>query len=243
MKQRATVTGIGAVNADDPLGTLADACRILSAKGHMASLAGQITWRDAAQRGYWTPALGTNFANAPAASLVLIDDELNVLEGAGRPNPAVRFHAWVYRHRPDVHAIVHTHPRHISALSMLGVPLPVAHMDACMFHDDCGFLEDWPGVPIDDEEGRIITAALGARRSALLVNHGYICACASVEESVYMAVSMENAAELALLAMAAGTIKPIRADLAQAAHDFLLQPAIVNATFAYWLEQAGQESR
>lgn len=48
---------------------------------------------------------------------------------------------------------------------MLGVPLPVAHMDACIFHDDCGFLADWPGVPIDDEEGRLITEALGARRS------------------------------------------------------------------------------
>ncbi len=234
MKQRSTITGIGNAQASFPLEKLADACRILHAKGHMASLAGQITWRDASNRGYWTPALGKSFAEATPASMILVDDELTVLEGDGTPNPAVRFHTWVYRHRPDVHAIVHTHPRHISALSMLGIPLPVAHMDACMFYNDCGFLEEWPGVPIDDEEGRIISAALGDRRSALLVNHGYICACASIEESIYLAVSMENAAELALLAMAAGTIKPVRADLAQAAHDFLLQPAIVNATFAYW---------
>ncbi|WGS52379.1 aldolase [Paraburkholderia sp. D15] len=239
MKQRATVTDIGTSESRDPLDTLADACRILHAQGHMASLAGQITWRDTAGRGYWTPALATHFARASAASMLLVDDELHVLEGNGRPNPAVRFHAWVYRHRPDVRAIVHTHPRHVSALSMLGVPLPVAHMDACMFHDDCGFLAQWPGVPIDDEEGRIITEALGSRRSALLVNHGYICACASVEESVYMAVSMESAAEMALLAMSAGTIQPVRADLAQAAHDFLLQPSIVKATFAYWRELAG----
>jgi L-fuculose-phosphate aldolase len=238
MKQRAIVTDIGTKSASTPLDTLADACRVLYSKGHMTSLAGQITWRDASERGYWTPALGANFANATAASMVLVNDELEVLEGAGVPNPAVRFHAWVYRHRPDVSAIVHTHPRNISALSMLGIPLPVAHMDACMFHNDCGFLEEWPGVPIDDEEGRLITAALGPNRSALLVNHGYICACASIEESVYLAVSMENAAELALLAMAAGTLKPVRPELAQAAHDFLLQPAIVNATFSYWVEQA-----
>ncbi|MFM0369135.1 aldolase [Paraburkholderia aspalathi] len=238
MKQRATVTGIGNAKAPTPLDTLADACHILYSKDHMASLAGQITWRDAAGRGYWTPALGTNFADAAASSMVLVNDKLDVLEGTGVPNPAVRFHTWVYRHRPDVHAIVHTHPRNISALSMLGIPLPVAHMDACMFHNDCGFLEEWPGVPIDDEEGRLISSALGENRSALLVNHGYICACASIEESVYLAVSMENAAELALLAMAAGTVKPIRSELAQVAHDFLLQPAIVNATFSYWAEQA-----
>jgi L-fuculose-phosphate aldolase len=238
MKQRATVTGIGNVKASGPLETLAGACRILYSKGHMASLAGQITWRDASNRGYWTPALGKSFADASPASMVMVDDELRVLEGDGVPNPAVRFHTWVYRNRSDVHAIVHTHPRHVSALSMLGVPLPVAHMDACMFYNDCGFLEEWPGVPIDDEEGRIISSALGDRRSALLVNHGSICACASIEESIYLAVSMENVAELALLAMSAGTIKSVRPDLAQAAHDFLLQPAIVNATFAYWAEEA-----
>ncbi|MCG5073342.1 aldolase [Paraburkholderia tagetis] len=237
MKPHATINDLGRARTRAPLDTLADACRILYAKGHMASLAGQITWRDAQRRGYWTPALGQSFARASAASMVLVDDELNVLEGAGVPNPAVRFHAWVYRHRPDVHAIVHTHPRNIAALSMLGIPLPVAHMDACMFHDDCGFLAEWPGVPIDDEEGRIITAALGHYRSALLVNHGYICACASIEESIYLAVSMEQAAEQVLLAMAAGTIQPVRADLAAAAHDFLLQPSIVRATFAYWAEK------
>lgn len=237
MKQRATVTGIGNAYAVSPLETLATACRILYARGHMTSLAGQLTWRDTAGRGYWTPALGKSFAEVTAESMVLIDDELQVLEGDGVPNPALRFHAWVYRHRPDVKSIVHTHPKHISALSMLGIPLPVAHMDACMFHDDCGFLADWPGVPVDDEEGRLITAALGSRRSAVLVNHGYIGTGRSIEESVYLAVSMEHAAELALLAMAAGTIKPIRDDLAKAAHDFLLQPSIVNATFAYWAQQ------
>lgn len=234
MKERAKVTGIGMATAASPLQKLADACRILYAKGHMMSLAGQITQRDDAGRGYWTPPLAKSFANVTPEEMLLVDDELRVIEGAGKPNPAVRFHTWVYRHRPDVNAIVHTHPRHISAFSMLGVPLPIAHMDACMLYDDCGFLPDWPGVPVDDEEGRIITEALGSKRTALLANHSYICACGSIEESIYMAISMEQAAELALLAMSAGTIKPIRGDLARAAHDFLLQPAIVNATFGYW---------
>jgi hypothetical protein len=88
-----------------------------------------------------------------------------------------------------------------------------------------------------DEEGRIITEAFGPYRSALLVNHGYTSACASIEESIYLAVSIEHAAEQSLLAMAAGTIQPVRADLTASAHDFLLQPSIVKATFAYWAEE------
>jgi len=184
--------------------------------------------------------LGRSFGSATADAMVRIDDELNVLEGSGVPNRAVRFHAWVYRERPDVHAIVHTHPSNISALSMLGIPLPIAHMDACMFHDDCGFLDEWPGVPIDDEEGRLISAALGSRRSAVLVNHGYIAAASSIEEAIYLAVSMEHAAGLALKALAVGPVRPIRPELARAAHDFLLQPSIVEATFEYWASQPGE---
>ena len=238
MKTCKTVTGIGSASPRTPLETLAAACRILYAKGHMSSLAGQITWRDTERRGYWTLALGKSFARATDSSMVLVNDDLEVLVGEGIANPAVRFHASVYRNRPDVQAIVHTHPRHIAAFSMLGIPLPIAHMDACMFHDDCGFLKDWPGVPIHDEEGRIIMSALGRARSALLANLGYICAGNSIEESTYLAVSMEHAAEQVLLAMSAGEICPVPRALAAQAHDFLLQPSIVNSTFAYWADQA-----
>ena len=77
-----------------------------------------------------------------------------------------------------------------------------------MLYEDCGHLSDWPGVPVEDEEGRLITHALGDKRAAILANHGYICACSSIEESIYMAISIEHAAELALLAMSVGQTKP-----------------------------------
>ena len=51
------------------------------------------------------------------------------LSGDGMANPANRFHSWIYRARPDVQCIVHTHAFHVAALSMLEVPLVVSHMD------------------------------------------------------------------------------------------------------------------
>ena len=92
---------------------------------------------------------------------MLVNEDLEVLEGQGMPNPANRFHSWVYRARPDVNCIIHTHPTHVAALSMLEVPLQVSHMDLCPLYDDCAFLEAWPGVPVGNEEGEIISAALG----------------------------------------------------------------------------------
>ena len=87
---------------------------------------------------------------------------------------------------PDVKAIVHTHPPFASALSMTGKALAVAHMDASVFYEDCGHLQVWPGVPIADEEGRLISEALGDKRAVLLDNHGFLTVGATLEEAVYL---------------------------------------------------------
>src|SRR3546814_17947066 len=98
-------------------------------------------------------------------------------------NPAVLFHFWVYRRRPDVNCIVHTHPPYVSALSMTGRALSISHMDATPFADDCAFLAEWPGLPIAANEGDIISTALGARRTILLAHHGFIAATSSIYEN------------------------------------------------------------
>ena len=228
--------------AQPPSRILIEAARILAHQGHAVGLAGQITVRDGDSCRLWTLALGTGLEEATAADVLRLDEEFNTLEGRGRPNPGVRFHGWIYRNHPRVKAIVHTHPPAMSALSMLGIPMPVAHMDAAMFHEDCGFLAHWPGVPTGDEEGRLISQALGNKRSAMLVNHGVVCTGASLQEAVYLNVFAERNARMVLDAMAAGSLKPVDAAAAREAHDFLLQPAIVDATFAYWARQAGRNA-
>ena len=51
-------------------------------------------------------------------------------------------------------------------------------------------------------------------------------------------VYAERAARMALDALASGAIQPVDPKAAREAHDFLLQPSIVNATFDYWARQA-----
>jgi L-fuculose-phosphate aldolase len=117
-------------------------------------LAGQITARGDRAGTYWMLSFGLGFDEARASNIVLVDDDLNLIEGDGMVNPSNRFHLWIYRHRPDVTAIVHTHPPYCSALSVTGQPLVAAHMDTAMFYHDCAYLAEWPGPPIGDEEGR-----------------------------------------------------------------------------------------
>jgi len=102
----------------------------------------------------------------------------------------------------------------------------------------CAHLADWPGVPVADDEGRLISGALGDAKCILLANHGLLTTGASVEEATYLAVFFERAARMQLRAMAAGGFKEVQRELAEEARAFLLQPAIVRATFAYWLRRA-----
>ena len=211
---------------------LAACCRILAAEGHESGLAGQVTARAEKPATWWTLEFGYGFDEATTNRMVLVDDDLKPLSG-GRPNPGVRFHVWVYNKRPDVQAIVHTHAPHASALAATGKPLKTIHMDSAMLHGTA-HLPDWPGVPVADDEGRIISGALGSAKTILLANHGLLSAGNSVEEATYLAVFFERAARMQLLAMAAGGFKEVKPELAEEARDFLLQPSIVRGTFAYW---------
>ena len=197
-------------------------------------LAGQITCRADKAGTYFTQRLGLGFDEISAQNLLVVDEDLNVLEGTGMANPANRFHSWLYRARPDVNCIIHTHPMHIAALSMLEVPLVISHMDLCPLYDEVAFLSKWPGVPVGNEEGEIISAAIGDKKAILLTHHGQLIAGASIEEACVLAILIERAAKMQLLAMAAGDIKELPEGLAREARDWISRPKRHSAAFDYY---------
>lgn len=227
--------------ADSKLTTrqkLALTCRALFDAGHDSGLAGQITARAEQAGTYYTQRLGLGFDEITEDNLLLVDEDLTLLDGEGMANPANRFHSWIYRARPDVQCIVHTHAFHVAALSMLEVPLVVSHMDTTPLYDDCAFLAKWPGVPVGNEEGEIITAALGDKKAVLLAHHGQVVAGASIEEACSLGILIERAAKLQLAASASGTVKELPEQLAREAHDWTLRPERSRANFAYYARRA-----
>jgi len=218
--------------------TLAYACRILAMTGQEAGLAGQITARSETHpNAYWTLRFGLGFDEATPDDFVEVDQDLNVISGKGMANPATRFHLWVYRARSDVNSIIHTHSPWATTLATARQPLVVAQMDMAPLFDDCAFLSEWPGVPIADQEGVIISEALGQKKAILLAHHGYLTAGNSVEEATYLSVYLERAARLQVRAQAFGPLTPVDPTLAKEAHDYLLKRSIVKATFDYWSRQ------
>ena len=230
---------------NDPRADLTHCAWILSNEDHESGLAGQLTARGPRDNCFWTLPLGLAFGEATPDSWLLIDNDMHVLEGAGshgirEPNPATRFHLWVYRSRPDVNAIIHTHPPAASALAAAKVPLVVAHMDATPLCEDLVFLPEWPGLPTADREGELISASLGQAHALLLAHHGLLTAGRSVQEACFLAVFMERMARLQINAAAVGGVVPIDAVQARRARDFLRTDRIMNITFDAWVRKARQ---
>jgi L-fuculose-phosphate aldolase len=226
-----------------PAQRVAVACRLLDADGHTSGLAGQLTMRGEMPGTYWGLSFGLGFDEACAGNILLFDDDLNVLEGEGMANPANRFHLWIYKARPDVNAIVHTHPPHASALSMIAQPLIISHMDTCVLYENCAYLAEWPGVPIGDEEGRVISEGLGEKEAILLAHHGILTACATLEKAAVLAFYMERAAMLQLLARPVGSISSLDRELALEARGYRGAPKYIGATFNYLARRVLRDSR
>ena len=221
---------------------IALSCRMLADEGHESALAGQITARAEKPGTYWMLSFGLGFDEAQASNIVLCDDDLNLLEGDGMVNPSNRFHLWIYRHRPQVNAIIHTHPPYCSALSLTGEPLVAAHMDTSMFYDDCAFLPEWPGPPIGDEGRRDHSQRARqqplhpacAPRPAMRVQH---------DGRSGGAFDFHRARGAHAVARASGRPdQTARSRLAKEAHDYRLKPKAVGATFHYFARRVLRKS-
>ena len=68
---------------------------------------------------------GVPYETMSPEDIVVVDLEGNVVEGDLKPSVDCPTHLYVYRHRPDVNGIVHTHSPYATAFAALGRPIPV----------------------------------------------------------------------------------------------------------------------
>eukprot|EP01083_Nonionella_stella_P133627 406250_1 len=245
------------LNLEDPTWSLQEkmslAARILAKQGHGETLSGQITCRYKMKRGDPDTTMLVNSYGKPLElvtpdDFLVIDKDLNVMHGTGFANKATRFHFHVYKKRPDIECIIHTHPLATSALSMTGHKLLISHMDTMALYDDVQYLSTWPGIPFGDEEGNIISGLLpDGYWSALLSHHGLIVGGRTIEEATYRAYFFERAAKMQLDALAAvggdiDRLKRTDAGLSRKARDWRISEGPVKAHFNGWAQSILKEN-
>ncbi len=148
---------------------------------------------------------GIDYGLLQPEDVVLVDVEGRVLEGSLVPTSEIPMHAGIYRARPRVGAVVHTHSRYATTLACLGWEIPPVHYMLTALSDD-GRIPLAPYATYGTEElGGYASDALGETRNAcLLQNHGAITVGESAEEAFSRTVILEEMAQIYHQARIAG---------------------------------------
>ena len=125
-----------------------------------------------------------------------------------RPSGELATHLAVYRARPDVGAVVHTHAPAVSALSVLGLPLPPILDEMAVYFGGAVAVAEY-GFTGTEALARNVVAALGDRAAVLLSNHGNVCVGRDLDEALHVALTMESTARIYLDALRVGAPRPL----------------------------------
>jgi ribulose-5-phosphate 4-epimerase/fuculose-1-phosphate aldolase len=210
---------------------LAAGFRLFSKFGFDEGVAGHITARDPEDPElFWVNPFAVHFGHISVSDLICVNASGDVVEG-DRPVNAAAFaiHSQVHSARPDVVAAAHSHSIYGKSWSTLGRTLDPLTQDACTFYEDHSLFDDYTGVVVDLEEGKRIGAALGDNKAVILRNHGNLTVGHTVDEAVWLFITMERTCQAQLLAEAAGT--PVLIDKDMAA----LTASQVGSHFGGWL--------
>ena len=144
--------------------------------------------------------------------MVVVDLECNLVEGDYHPPSETRLHTEIYRARPDVQAIVHTHQTMSTAFAIVGRPmLPLIHNESELVERPIPIYPS--GALITTKErGERLASALGDHRIVLLRGHGVAVTSTDVKNALVDTIHLEKLANINYITAQLGTPVPLSAE-------------------------------
>ena len=161
---------------------------------------------------------GVLFDQLTPENLVIVDLDGNVIEGDLKPSVDTASHLYVYRHRPDVHGMVHTHSPYATSFAIRGEPLPIyTTTSAAVFGCD---------IPVsnfatigEEEIGKEIVEQIGTCSAILIRSHGTFTIGKNVTEALKRSVILEETAQSVHYALLRGPVNPLPAEIVEYGYD------------------------
>lgn len=167
-------------------------------------------------------------------NIVTCDMEGNKIGTGGRRHSEVFIHTEIYKARPDVNSVIHVHPTHAVALSATGRKLRPISQPASCFQDGLPYFTETIELIRTREMGVGVAKALGPHKAVLMRNHGVAVVGAMVEESVILAILLESACQIQLLAEASGGIgEEFASHYVDNLHETIIKPEQYTVNFEF----------
>jgi L-fuculose-phosphate aldolase len=188
------------VNPDELKLLLVDAIRML-ARANIVDHSGHGSARRDAESFYINSAASARGA-LTTDDIVAVDLDGNLVEGSARPPLEFHIHSEIYRVRPNVQAVMHTHPQWSTFLTMVGAQYRAVYAQGALLGDIP--LVDSPLSVNTRPMGERVAAALGAGPAVLLKSHGAVVTGSDVVECFALAAYLEENAHRQYMAMQIG---------------------------------------
>ncbi|WP_418790433.1 class II aldolase/adducin family protein [Phosphitispora sp. TUW77] len=163
---------------------------------------------------------GMDYQTSVPDDMVVFDRNGSMIEGKRRPSIEKDLHIMIYQQRPDVNAIIHTHPIYstVFAVTRQGIPAiteefaqVVGYSVKCAEH----------ALPGTKELAEHAVRALGKERAVLLASHGTVCVGPDMETVFKISDILEKTAQILILSKNIGTPRIISKEDVKVMQDFL----------------------
>ncbi|MDA8125244.1 MAG: class II aldolase/adducin family protein [Deltaproteobacteria bacterium] len=195
---------------------LALACRILGTEGQDDLDLGHVSVRIPGHpERMWMKGKGLCLSEIHAEDLVTLDFNYRKLAGARAVHGELPIHVEIYRTRPDVNCVIHTHPLYATAFAATRQPLPAVNNEAVLFAAPLPYFDASTDLIVKPEQGRLLAETLGDAKAVFMKNHGIVVVGESIEQAVARAYLLEKTIKTLFIAKAFG--EPAGTDAAEAA--------------------------
>ena len=198
---------------------IVQAARHLLSKGLVAATSGNVSIcledADGSKLLAITPT-SMRYEEMKPEDIVVIDFEGDVVEGYANPSSESLIHIAVYKARPDIKCVIHTHSVYASILAVTGLELPPILDELVTYLGGAVQVADY-GFPSTEDLGNKACAALGDRNAVFLRNHGVIAAGKTMGDALRACelVEISDAVSLLMRHAGLGSIpNPVAADTA-----------------------------
>jgi len=145
---------------------------------------------------------GMDYEKLVPADIVWMDFD-GAYEGKRNPSSEWHFHAEIYRHHPEAHAVLHAHPVSCTALACMGKGIPAFHYLVPMAGGKDIRCADYATFGSIELTGTILRA-LEYRKACLMAHHGLVCYDKSLTAVLTLAGVIEHLAEIYCRVLATG---------------------------------------
>src|SRR3954468_13974498 len=188
---------------------MCDVGRRIWLKGFCAGNEGNHSFRLDKDRIMCTPSLISK-GNLKPDDMCIVDYDGKQLAGKRKRTSEILLHLAIYKERPDIRAVIHSHPPHATAFAVADVELPTCiHPEAEVF---LGPVKTAKYVtPGDTRLGESIRPFVKDSNTILLGNHGVVCFGPDLEDAYYKLEIVDAYARILLLTKQLGSVRPLAA--------------------------------